>query len=1018
MKKNCIKLSVTIFAMLIVSIGAVRSQTFNPFLAAKLDSTLIMGVPQQLKGVSASVYYPGQGIWRGTYGVSYAAHPITNDMEFGIASNTKLFTASTIMKIVEAGKLGLNDHLGKWIHTKYNNIDSTILISQLLNHTSGLADNSLQFFDSAVKYPNHVFTVTEILAFQLPKVYNPGGGYNYSNTNYMLLGMVAESVTGFTISKLIRDSILTPQHLDSIFYSYQEPIVGTIAHPWISGVDNAANSRVGLNSASGAAGAIYSTAADMVKWYNAFFTGQVVNQSSLALMTTFTGTGNYGYALEKRIVLNRTTWGHGGKTLGYLSEMFYDPITKATACGISNSDSASVAATTFLLLKAIADNLPDTAKTITGTKTVCQGTNAVTYTVPAITRATSYTWTLPDGVTGTSQTNSITVNFGNKAISGNVTVSGTNLYGKGRPGVFPVTVNPQTHNVNIQTACNSYLWNGTTYNSSGVYTFNYNNLNGCTSTDTLKLTIVKSTHNVSKQTACNSYSWNGTTYSNSGTYIYNYNNANGCVSADTLKLTINKVIPVNNAVNLNSCDSLVYKGVVYKSSSIFTDTIKSSGGCDSVYTAVNIVINNLSIMGGIYHPSKGYSISNVAAAMNGNSVGITNGNSTYKFGCLSALSTETIKLNKNNDINKANGVTALDIALVQGQILQKSLLNNPYKIIAADVNGDGKISALDIVFMKRLILGLDTTFTNSSSKQNRLWVFVDSAYNFLDATNPFPFKDSISYSGLNTSKVNQTFIGLKLGDVDWSWNPAIAKPNNNAVNAVELSYPSDIYNSYNENSNSIQSSEGYIRIPVKVKNFRDLIGMQYSVSFNASALQWIGIDKNILHFDLGTNHSNEGKISFLWNDPANAAKTLEDGSILFELVFKKMDNAQSMMDKENSITLDGSVTTVEAIDKDFSSHPVVLKKEETVVQQTNESWVVAPNPAKDGVIQVQMNLKDKKIIVLRLLDYTGKLLLTKQVECTKGINSFTLREGNVPTGSYFLQATGVEGPVVKKIFIQ
>ena len=116
--------------------------------------------------------------------------------------------------------------------------------------------------------------------------------------------------------------------------------------------------------------------------------------------------------------------------------------------------------------------------------------------------------------------------------------------------------------------------------------------------------------------------------------------------------------------------------------------------------------------------------------------------------------------------------------------------------------------------------------------------------------------------------------------------------------------------------------------------------------------------------------------------------------------------------------MDGSVTTVEAINKDFSTHPVVLKKEETVVQQTNESWVVAPNPAKDGVIQVQMNLKDKKIIVLRLLDNTGKLLLTKQVEGIKGINSFTLREGNMPTGSYFLQAAGVEGTVVKKIFIQ
>ena len=418
-----------------------NSQTFNPYLAAKLDSTLIAFVPKQVKGVSASVYVPGQGIWRGTYGVSYAGHPITKDMEFGIASNTKLFVASTIMKLVEANKLNLNDHLGKWVKTKYTNIDSTISVKQLLNHTSGLADNSLEFIDSVKKYPNKVFTITEILSYQDPKKYSPGGGFNYSNTNYMLLGMIAESVTGFHISKLIRDSLLTPRNLDSIFYAYKESVVGTIAHPWVSGVDDT-TTRIGLNSASGACGAMYSTAADMVKWYNALFTGQVVNANSLAQMTTFTGVGNYGFALEKKLLLGRVVWGHGGKTIGYLSQTLYDPITKATAFGISNSDSASVDGTTFILLKTIADNLPDTATAITGSQIVCQGQNAVTYTVPAIAKATSYTWTLPNGATGSSTTNSITVSFANNATSGNILVSGTNLYGNGNATSLAITVKP------------------------------------------------------------------------------------------------------------------------------------------------------------------------------------------------------------------------------------------------------------------------------------------------------------------------------------------------------------------------------------------------------------------------------------------------------------------------------------------------------------------------------------------------------------------------------------------------
>ena len=147
----------------------------------------------------------------------------------------------------------------------------------------------------------------------------------------------------------------------------------------------------------------------------------------------------------------------------------------------------------------------------------------------------------------------------------------------------------------------------------------------------------------------------------------------------------------------------------------------------------------------------------------------------------------TFKASKNNDIAKANGVTTLDIALMQSHILQKSILNNPYKIIAADVNGDGKISTLDIVLMKRLILGMDTAFTNSKTGEKRLWAFVDSSYTFPDTTNPFPYKDSISYSGISLSQSSQSFIGIKLGDVNWDWNSALAKSiNTEGKAAIEV----------------------------------------------------------------------------------------------------------------------------------------------------------------------------------------------------------------------------------------
>jgi len=87
--------------------------------------------------------------------------------------------------------------------------------------------------------------------------------------------------------------------------------------------------------------------------------------------------------------------------------------------------------------------LPVAAGTITGTSTVCQGQNAVTYTVPAIANATSYIWNLPSGASGTSTTNSITVNYGISSVSGNITVRGTNTCGSGSVSEnYVITVNP------------------------------------------------------------------------------------------------------------------------------------------------------------------------------------------------------------------------------------------------------------------------------------------------------------------------------------------------------------------------------------------------------------------------------------------------------------------------------------------------------------------------------------------------------------------------------------------------
>ena len=463
---------------------------------------------------------------------------------------------------------------------------------------------------------------------------------------------------------------------------------------------------------------------------------------------------------------------------------------------------------------------------------------------------------------------------------------------------------------------------------------------------------------------------------------------------------------VKNGVNVGS-NTYSYSDSLLNNRDSIRCILTSNATCNTGPSSVSsnelyITLNN-DISGNLIHASTGNSIPGATVDLNGGNNETTNGN--YRFSCLSPFNNYTVKVKKNNDVLKANGVTALDIALVQSHILQKNKLNNPYKIIAADVNGDGTVSVLDIVYIKRLILGIDSTFTNTNNGKTRLWVFVDSTYMFTDSTNPFPHKDSITFTGLNASMANQTFVGCKLGDVNWDWNPGVAKPVNNTANAIELSYSSD----------DIRTSDRYITIPVRVKNFKEMLGMQFTVSFNASAIQWQGLGINTLGIETGTNHAAEGSISFLWVDPMNEIKTLEDGSVLFELIFRTIKPFSN-----ESLDLNSSITTIAAYDKNENQHGIVMNSSLiNISNMIKESWSVVPNPAINGIIQIQMNLKNNKTVVFRLTDNTGRLLMVKDAEGIKGYNNFSLKQQiHLTAGTYYIQAKGMEGEEVKKIIVK
>ena len=249
-------------------------------------------------------------------------------MYLGIGSNTKTYMSALALKLAEMNVIKLEDSLYKWI-PQFAFVDSTITIRQLLNHTSGVFSISEKpgYADSIIADPNRYWSPEEVLNTFLSAPYFPKGqGFRYSNTNYIILGMIIRNATGSAVSNKLRELILNPHGLGNTFLAVEENIPDTAAHPWANGVDISGTPRVSLLSAAWTAGAMYSNSENASRWYQLLFGRQVVSQSSLTQMLAFTQQSNlaYGLGITRYNFSGRILFGHSGDIRGYTSSMLYD----------------------------------------------------------------------------------------------------------------------------------------------------------------------------------------------------------------------------------------------------------------------------------------------------------------------------------------------------------------------------------------------------------------------------------------------------------------------------------------------------------------------------------------------------------------------------------------------------------------------------------------------------------------------------------------------------------------------
>ncbi|NUP94903.1 MAG: serine hydrolase [Planctomycetaceae bacterium] len=262
---------------------------------------------------------------------------------FRIGSVTKQFTAALVLRCAEEGKLSLEDELSKFVPS-FPLQGRKVTIRQLLNHTSGIVSYTDLDEEWHSKWPLEL-SHEELLALvkDKPFVFEPGTKWAYNNTGYYLLGMVLESVRGKPYAEIVREELATPLGLGRTRYDSNVELIKNRAQGYSFEGGKLANDQIlGMNQ-PGAAGALVSTAGELVRWQQALAHGKVVSAASFAQMTTPTvlpdahDTG-YGFGLSIDDLDGVKRVQHGGGIFGFNSMLAWFPDSDVHVAVISNGE--------------------------------------------------------------------------------------------------------------------------------------------------------------------------------------------------------------------------------------------------------------------------------------------------------------------------------------------------------------------------------------------------------------------------------------------------------------------------------------------------------------------------------------------------------------------------------------------------------------------------------------------------------------------------------------------------------
>ncbi len=335
-----------------------------------------------------------------------------------------------------------------------------------------------------------------------------------------------------------------------------------------------------------------------------------------------------------------------------------------------------------------------------------------------------------------------------------------------------------------------------------------------------------------------------------------------------------------------------------------------------------------------------------------------------------------------DDSDLINGVSTLDLVMIQRHILGLELLKTPEQIIASDADNSGRVTASDLTAIRKAILGISSSFPNGQKS----WRFITSNQTFADNQSPFPFVESYHYKSLKDNNVEQNFKAIKIGDVNSS---AIIDLKNGGTELRSLQTL--------KLASLIQKDEyGELSVQILSEDIAEIAGYQFTMEFNADKYELSDIQYQQTGMDegnFGLNNVQSGIITTSWNKEKGVQ--LVKDTPLFTLKFK----AKGSYNGENIVNLSSKITPAIAFNQDLTSLDVKLNLRSDVSRY--ELMQNKPNPFHE-LTKIEFELPEAADVTITVTDMTGKVVKLIQSYYNKGVNVISVNAQELGATGVFM----------------